>query len=256
MTTTSRKIQGPWKQGLYEISATATEIVGTIREDQFGRKFRYAKAGATALAPGKQTTSPLLNTDWTNKVVDGDYAVGATQITFDVTDVDTDALPADYFRGGQLQINDAAGEGTWYHILHSTAIDDGDTSCTVTLAEGIKVALTDDTSEVTPVPSPWMATVISSTETYVATGVPLVTVTANYYYWSQTGGEGVYWADADVAAPGTLLVLGADDGKAVPFVLDYDATADADFTTAPIAVAIGRATPVDTEYCPCRYIID
>lgn len=255
MTTTSRKIQGPWKQGLYEISATATEIVGTIREDQFGRKFRYAKAGATALDPGKQTTSPLLNADWTNESVTAAVAVGGTSVTITHVAVGTDTLPADYFRGGQLHINDADGEGTWYHILHSTAMTATSTTCTFTLAEGVKVALT-TSSEATPVPNPWMGTVISATETYVATGVPLVSVTANYYYWSQTGGEGVYWADADVAAPGTLLVLGADDGKAVPFVLDYDAVADADFTTAPIAVAIGRATPVDTEYCPCRYIID
>ena len=90
----------------------------------------------------------------------------------------------------------------------------------------------------------------------MATGVPLVTVTAEYYYWSQTGGEGVYWADADVAAPGTVLILGADDGKLVPQVYDLDAAADADATNAVVAIAIGRATPVDTEYCPCRYMID
>lgn len=256
MTTSPQKVQGPWKQGIYDISATATEIVGTKREDQFGRVYRYSRAGATALSPGQNTTAAATNTDWQNKVVDGNYSIGASVITFDVTDVDTDVLPEDFFRGGQLQVNDEAGEGTWYTILHSTAIADGDTSCTVTLQEGIKVALTNDTSQVTPVPSPWMATIISATETLYPTGVPLVTVTANYYYWSQTKGPGIYWADADVASIGTALVLGADDGKLVPLVLDLNATADADMKQKIVAHAVGRDTPVDTEYCPCIYCID
>jgi hypothetical protein len=256
MSTSPQKVQGPWNQGIYEISATAKEIVGTKREDQFGNVYRYAKAGGTALDPGKNTTLAATSTDWQNKEVDGDYAVGATVITFDVGDVGSDELDEDFFRGGQLQINDEAGEGTWYRILHSTAVEDGDTSCTVTLQEGIKVALTDDTSKVTPVPSPWMETVISATETLFPTGVPLVTVTADYYYWSQTKGLGVYWADDDVAALGSALVLAADDGKLVPLVLDFDTTSAADLTQKIVAHAVGRDTAVDTEYCPCVYCID
>jgi hypothetical protein len=129
------------------------------------------------------------------------------------------------------------------------------TTCTFQLETGVKVALT-TSSEATPVPSPFMATVLSATETYNAAGTPLVDVTADYYYWSQTGGLGIYWADGDVAAPGTSLILGADDGKLIPWVLDLSATVDADVVSSVVAIAYGRATPVDTEYCPCVYCID
>lgn len=252
------KANGPWNQGLYEISATAKEVVGTLRIDRFGRKFRYARAGATALDPGKQTIAATINDDWTdNAVATGGAAVGDFEVTMTVTDVDSDVLPVDYFRGGQLFVQDGSGEGTWYPIAHSEAIIDGQTSFTVTLSEPLKVALAASTSYVTPVPSPWMATVISATITSpLATGVPLVTVTANYYYWSQTGGEGIYWADGDVAAIGTHLVLGADDGKLIPKVLNLDGSVDADDTLQTVAYAWGVGTPVDTEYCPCRYCID
>lgn len=248
-----KSVLGPWKQGLRDTSETATEIVGTMREDLHGRVYRYSRAGATALAPGKATTAPLLNADWVNETPAA-AAIGATQISITHVAVGTDTLPEDYFRGGQLQVNDEAGEGHWYDILHSTAVTATSTTLRLTLEQGLKVAIT-ASSEVTPVPSPFMATVISGTETHEATGTPLCAVPAEYYYWSQTGGSGVYWANADVAAVGTQLVLSADDGELAPRILDYDASADADATQAPVAIATGTAG-VDTEYKPCKWIID
>lgn len=246
---------GGWLQGLYEISATAREEVGTLRRDLYGNAYRYAKAGGTALSPGKATTSPAANADWQDIAVAAAVAVGGKQVTLTNTAVGVDTLAADYFKGGQLQINDAAGEGHWYRIVSSTALTAASTAVTVTLDEGIRVALT-TSSEGTLVPNPYMGVVVSSTETLQPTGTPLVDVTAEYYYWSQTGGEGVYWAHDDVAAIGSYLVNDAADGELSPWVLDLDATADADVVVSPVAIAIQRATPVDTEYCPCRWIID
>ena len=248
-----QKVQGPWKQGLYEISATATELPGTIRRDMFGNVYRYAKAGATALAPGKMTTSPQLNVDWTNEAVTAAVAVGGKQVSITHVAVGADALAADYFAGGQLQINDAAGEGTWYRIISSTAMTATSTTCTFTLEEGVKVALT-TSSEATPVPSPWMATVISGTETHNAAGTPLVDVTAAYYYWSQTGGLGVYLSD-DTPAAGSPLVMSDEDGQLMAYVLDLDATSDETRLEVIVAVAYGTAG-VNDEYKPCVYYID
>ena len=42
-----------FQQGLLQESATAKEMVGTLRITRDGRKFRYAKAGGSALAAGK-----------------------------------------------------------------------------------------------------------------------------------------------------------------------------------------------------------
>lgn len=242
-------------QGLYEISATAMETVGTLRIDKFGNKYRYAKAGATALAPGKNTTAPATNADWENIAVAVAVAIGGKTVKATNVAVGADALAEDYFKGGQLQVNDAAGEGHWYRIAGSSAMTATSTTVTVTLEEGVKVALT-TSSEVTLLPSPYMATVISATATLPPTGTPLVDVTSAYYYWSQTGGEGVYWTNADVGAVGSYLVLSADDGELGPWVLDLDATADADVVQSPVAIVIGTATHVDTEYNSCRYIID
>jgi len=253
MSTSPQKVQGAWSQGIYEISATAKEIVGTKREDQFGNVYRYAKAGATALDPGKMTTSPLLSGDWTNESVTTAVPVGGTQVTITHVAVGSDVLAANYFAGGQLQINDAAGKGTWYRIVSSTEMTAASTTCTFTLQEGVKVALT-TSSEATPVPSPWMATVVSETETHNATGTPLVEVTAAYYYWSQTKGLGVYLSDGTPDA-GSPLVMSDEDGQLMSYVLDHDATSDETRLEVIVAVAYGTDGR-NGEYCPCVYCID
>ncbi len=245
---------GPWNQGLYEISSTAREIVGTMREDHAGRVYRYARAGATALAPAKNTTAAALNADWVNESVTAQVLVGGTQVSITHGAVDADVLDEDHFRGGQLHINDADGEAHWYPIVYSTAVTATSTTLTLTLDDPVQVALT-TSSEATPVPSPYMGTVISATETDEATGVPLVTVTADYYYWSQTRGEGLYWANTDEAAVGTELILSATDGELSPNILAYATTSSVDVTQAPVAVAVGTAG-VDGEYKPCKYVID
>jgi hypothetical protein len=243
-------------QELYSISATALEDVGTLRRDKFGNKYRYAKAGATALEPGKNTTAPATNADWENIAVAAAVAIGGKIITATNVAVGADVLAEDYFKGGQLQVNDAAGEGHWYRIAHSSALTATSTTVTITIEDGVKVALT-TSSEVTLVPSNWMATIESDASSILpAAGVPLVDVTANYYYWSQTGGDGVYWTNADVGAVGTELVLSTDAGELSPNILAYSGTADTDVTQAPVAIVIGTTTHIDTEYNSCRYIID
>jgi len=260
MTTMPQKVQGPWKQGIYDISATATEIVGTIRKDAFGRKFAYAKAGAAELSPSKMTVTPALNADWVNESVTAAVAVGGKVVTITHVAVGADALAADYFAGGLLQINDEAGEGHSYRILSSTAMVSDSTTCTFTLEEGIKVALT-TSSEATPIPSPYMATVVApaSDTKQCPAGVPLVTVTAAYYYWSQIGGMGMYLSAADVASAGAFLSFdsagtGGVAGALGATVLAHATTTSADFTNVIIAVN-GPTAGVSGEYKPCRYII-
>jgi len=242
---------GGWLQGLYEQSVSEREVVGTIRRDLFGNSYRMSKAGGTALAVGKNTTSPATNADWEDCVAAAAVAVGGKSVTITITDAAADVLAENYFRGGQLQVNDADGEGTWYRISHSTAVTNGGTTITFALEDGIRVALT-TSSKLTPVPNAYMATILSATATLPPTGVPLIAVTASYYYWSQTGGEGVYWTNADLAAVGSPLVLSADDGELGPIV----ATTGADVLQSNVAIAIGTATHVDTDYNSCKYVID
>lgn len=234
---------GPFSLGLFGTETTPTEIVGTLREELNGNKYRYARAGATALAQSKHTTAVPFNADWVNETPAA-AAIGAKEVVIAHVAVGVDVLPADYFRGGQLHVNDATGEGYRYPIAHSSIVTATSTSLTITMDVGLKVALT-SSSEVTPVPSPYMATVISATATDRPVGVPLVAVAADAYYWSQTKGEGMYLG-GDTTAVGLTLILGTTDGSLL---------AQTAATIIKVAYVSGTAA-VSGEYKPCCYCLD
>lgn len=224
-----------FSQGLYQISSTAKEEVGTLRFDKLGNKYRYAKAGASALSAGKMGQAAAIAANVTSQACPA-AAVGAKVITLTAGGAVTYA--ADYFKGGQLQIDDT---GARYEIESSTAVAAG-TSITVTLKEGIKTALT-TSQEFTLVHSPWMATIEAAVEENRAVGVPLVAVTAAYYYWAQTGGLGLCLT-VGTPAKGTGLILSAT----VAGALDAQVTA-LDIDEPVVAEAYGTAGR-SGEYCP------
>jgi len=206
-----------FRQGIYEISSARKDTVGTLRILADGRKFRYAKAGASALAAGKMSVAAAIDADVTNETAPA-AAVGTTVLTLTVTST---TFVKNYFKGGAMHINDAAGEGHAYPISGNSACT-ASTSTVVTLEESIKIALT-TSSEFTLVPSPWMATIESTTEESLPVGIPPVAVTAAYYYWSQTGGPAICLHDGS-AAVGTMMTLDATAGAITPIntTLDID----------------------------------
>jgi len=206
-----------FSQGIYQISSTRKERVGSIRMLADGRKFRYAKAGAGALSAGKMGVAAQIASTVMNKTCPA-TAVGTKVITLTI---DSATYAEDYFTGGFFQINDAAGEGYSYPIVASSVVAAG-TSIDITIEEGIKVALT-TSSEYTLVHSPWMATVESATEENIPVGVPVVAVTAAYYYWAQTHGVAACLGSGTEAV-GTRMVLGATAGslKAMSASVDVD----------------------------------
>lgn len=231
-----------FSQGIYEVSKTKKEQIGTLRILQDGRKFRYAKAGASDLAAGKMGVAAQVAAAVTNKTCPA-IAVGAKQLTLTIGSA---TYAADYFAGGFMHINDADGEGHAYPIESSTAVA-ASTSITVTLEEGIKVALL-VTSEFTLIHSPWMAVVESATEENLPVGIPVVAVTATYYYWAQTGGPAICLA-VGTAPVGCNLVLGGTAGA-----LDTGAATDGD--TMPIVGIAFGTVGVATEYKPVYLTID
>lgn len=232
-------------QGLRQTSATAKEQVGTLRITQDGRKFRYARAGASALAAGKMNQMATQAAAVVNEAgVAAAVAVGTRTLTLTITSA---TIAEDYFKGGQLQINDATGEGYYYDIESSTAVTAG-TEISITLSDGIAVAL-DTTTEFTLAHNPYMAVVEAAVEENMATGVPLVAVPANYYFWSQTGGMACCLTTATPAV-GTGLILSAT----VAGSLDDQVTAlDVDEPVCALCIgAAGRAG----EYCTVDIRID
>uniref|UniRef100_A0A6M3KIV1 Uncharacterized protein n=1 Tax=viral metagenome TaxID=1070528 RepID=A0A6M3KIV1_9ZZZZ len=180
----------PPAQGIYEMSETAKAVLGQRIEFHDGRVFRYAKAGASNLAPGKLVQAGTINAaGYLNKACAA-AAVGAYSVTV------TTSAAVTTGEEGYLQINDASGEGIQYKIKKTAANATTATKTDVTLYDPIATALT-ASSEATIILNPYEAVVICAATTDIVLGVPPITVTAEYYFWLQT------WGLACVLAEGT-----------------------------------------------------
>jgi len=233
--------RGGFDQGIYQISETRKEVLGTERALSDGRKFRYARAGSVALAAGKRGVAYNIHAASADEAILAAVAIGEKVLTLTVT---AGAVIAENeLKGGAFQINDATGEGYSYVIDANTALAVGGTSISITLEEGIKVAL-DTTSEFTLAHSPWND-VIESGTLGCPIGIPVVAVTTLYYYWAQTGGLAVGLMGAIVAIGATLM---HDTGVAGAMIT---LTAG----SPQVGVNFGLAG-VDTEYQPLLLTID
>ena len=241
---------GPFKRTSFKTSVYATTstmreaFMGMLRIDQLGRKFRYARAGASDLAAGKLGVCAAIAAAHVNEAILTAAAIG-TQV-LDLTVTTGTAILANELAGGFFVVNDATGEGYSYVIAGNTAMLSGGTTITIALAESLRVAL-DTTSEFTLVHSRWND-VIESATLGAPAGVPLVAVTAAYYYWAQTGGLAAVLITGTPAA-GALV----QQCNAVAGAVEIYATGT--ITYPPVGFMHGIAG-VDTEYYPVELIID
>lgn len=233
-----------FQQGVFQTSKNKKERLGTLRVTRDGRKWRYAKAGSSALVAGKMGIAPVINSDHMNQTCP-ETAKGARQLTLTVTA--GTAIAEDALEGGYFHINDDAGKGHQYPIQGNTAISGSGTSISITLEEPIQVALT-TSSEFTLVASPWLGVTESTTEESLPVGIAPVAVTGTYYYWALTGGPAIALV-AGSPAVGTMLTLSGTAGA----LAAINATLDID---QPI-IAISHGTAgVSGEYKPIFLKID
>ncbi len=215
-----------------ETSATKQVELGTKYEDEFGRIYRYVKAGASALSPGKLVVNSDVNADAVNKTVARTTAVGELSVIVDVGGT----IVADAYVDGQFTISDATGEGVSYRVTGNTGVT-GAGEITVYLAEPLKVALTIDVSEYTLTLSPWDSVVVSATDQAdMPVGVPNITIALSEYGWVQTRGECSVWADTGGFAKGKQLTIG---GATAGGVEDVDAAGE---PLVGVAIEAGTAT--------------
>lgn len=184
-----QKTQG-WAQGLYEVSTTKKECLGAYRVTNDGRKFRYAKAGAT-LIPAGATYAAALDSNFAAQVQTSGAAnaVGATRVS---VYVGATAVTANLFDDGYLIVNRTATgkQGLYYPISSHTVSAAGSEIITVTLKEPlIKATLTTD--YFTILPNPWSSIGVSTDIATNWTGQAMVDATSGQYLWVQTGGIGV-----------------------------------------------------------------
>lgn len=220
-------------QDVRETSTTKQHPLGTRGFTNDGKVYRYAKAGATALDPGKLCVNADLDTNVTNKTVARTTAAGATSVIVDAAGT----VVQDAYVDGTFTINDATGEGINYRVTGNTGVT-GAGEITVFLATPLKVALTIDVSEYTLSVNPWDTVVISATDQAdMPVGIPNVTVAIGSYAWLQTRGSCAGWAD-EAVAKGLALTIGTGTAGAIEAL---DAAGEFQIGVAPEAL-------VDTEF--------
>ena len=237
-----------FRQGIYSQSSTAEERLGTLRTLMDGRKFRYAKAGTSALSQGKMGTVPALDTDLEDTAQTSYGASAGDYVIQVVVGSLSTAVVANEYAGGYLMVNDEDVEGTIHEIESNEAAAVSATLVNVTLVEPLKAAIA-ATAEVTLVRSPWYGVVETGVEENVPAGVPLIDVTASYYYWAQTGGVANVLMSG-TPAKGANLVLATPAGSVAA------CSATNEFHTKGYVGDKLFSAGVDTEYRPVNLRID
>jgi len=190
----------------WEISAIKNYVLGTKMIKPDGREFIYAKAGATGLGKALMHQSSVSIANYYEQVQTAyGWAIGATSGTVLIT---TGATPtANLWTDGWMCCNKGVGLGQLYKIATNTAHA---TIPTVTLYDPIVIAIA-AASEISIIANRFAGTIVCPVTTLTArpVGVPLVAVTALYYYWSQVKGPAPMTVDT-----GDTIVIGEPVGSA------------------------------------------
>ncbi len=158
-----------------------------------GRVFRYGWAGES-ITISHLATAGVIDTALASQVVITgakgdkhiDFTSGATTTT------------ANYFDQGFAGISAGTGRGQNFKIANLPALSSSATSI-VHLEDPIVTALATD-SRLDIVQNPYAQCLMTATETLTPVGVPMLTVTTQYYAWFQTRGVAVLASDTTIAA--------------------------------------------------------
>lgn len=195
-------------QPVFSTSTTQVHPLGTQGRDRMGRRYRYVRAGASALVVGNalQGQAQLANHQ---AMTPAAAAIGDKSIT--LTPGAT-AGAADLYADGIAVVDTTPGEGYSYPIKTHLAISSS-TAFVVQLADGwtIQVALT-ASSTVSLYPSPYRNVVASpTTMTSAPAGVAQSLIGATEYGWVGRGGhfgtliQGTPGIGLGVGIPGTAV---------------------------------------------------
>ena len=224
------------KQGLFQESATPNHSVGTRVQLADGRVFFYSKAGAGALGLGKNTQVAVVNAAHVDIVIADEALIGVKSFT--VTDGGS-GIAANQFAEGYLSINSGGGLGQMLKIKSNTVAGSGADSVVKTYDPNTVALGSTPTAILTA--NPWMGGIQGTAEEAPSIGVPLISVTAAYYYWSQTWGISNVLR-GDTAAIGARLGAGDVAGE----LLADSATYNPLFPPVGISLQAG----VDGDYQP------
>ena len=186
------------KQSIYEESSVALHSLGDCIALPGSRIFTYCKNGAVALIDGAVVQAAVVIPNHVNRTVAATAAVGATSVSINIG---ATAATLNQYAEGYLYFNEAAPEGTYYKVKSHLA-NAGSLAMVVRLYDPLWKVATITTSYASLVKAREDSVLVMPNAglTGCVVGVPIIDVTASYYFWAQTYGP------CAVLGQGTLVV--------------------------------------------------
>ena len=238
------------RQSIYQESLVAKTDLGRFIDFQDGRRFRYCQADG-AITKGHVAAG--------GAVVANDNTVTQTGMTVALSNgyigekvinvLLAAATTANLYAGGYLTVEGGTGLGQIRKIKSNKA---GGASvaapCEVTLYDPLEVAL-NATSIITLTKNKYKDVIVAPAGTDVAPliGVPLISITDDYYFWAQTRGYApIVVDDSATLTIGETVSIGATDAGSVTGATDAHCDYQQVGTVVQIAAADTYAT-IDLE---------
>jgi hypothetical protein len=196
-----------------EESADQLAIIGSKLRFPDGREFRYTKCGTTGIGIAKMAQAEAATANWYDQLQTGlGWSAGDQSGTILITAGATPAV--NEWKEGWLFVNKGTGLGQCHKITSNTS----HATEPVVSVLNPTVSAIPAASEVTIIKSNFRDSLVVATGGLTARpiGVPLIGVTASYYYWSQVKGPAPLTVDTGetvvigqpVSHPATCAVAG------------------------------------------------
>ena len=228
---------------LYDSNTVKDHRLGQIVQTVDGRKFRYAKCGATATVTGDCYSSAAQDAQFESMVSPTLTAIGGTLV---YTTNGTTTVAANDFDEGYLMIETSTGIGQSSQIVSHTTGTSG-AAVNYTIGDPLKVASA-TSSTISVFKNPFDDIVIQAATPVASTaGIAQFAIVAAEFGWIQTGGPAACLWDVTVAAVDNLGVA--------PSTTTAGAVTVAYAASAIIGMSM-QVVPVSATVCPVFLQID
>ncbi len=207
--------------GHHEVSEDQEFVLGTLWKADDGSVYRYAQAGAGALAAGVLVQGTVQVANHTDETTGVASLAGQNQVKIETT-LDT-GMDVDDYAEGWLHVNDGGGEGHIYRIKSNTADGASGKEPLITLYENLVVTIADD-AEVTLVKNPYKGVVVAphSGLTAALAGATMRAVPAGNYCWLKAHGPAACLTQGTVIIGNEVMVAQTAQNGAVQAKGDTD----------------------------------
>ncbi len=210
----------------HTLNSTKRENIsfGQRMEYDDGRKFRFAKAGATLVVGDLIQGKAVVAADYTNMVMDSAAAVAAVTLTFTATS----STAKDYYAEGWVHVNkSAAGVGGYIYRVKGNSLFASASGKTITLESWDalrQIVAASDEIGVSPNAYNGAIQAPITTLTNRLVGVAVTPITSGNYGWLQTAGMcAINAATSLIVGNVATAVLGAA-GRIGVAIVDIDET--------------------------------